>query len=326
MIKKLTAILMTLTMCIGMTACSSTSDKEQVTVYTSVPQDLADEFKAKFEEKNPEVNVNIYRATSNEILTKLQTEADSGQVSGDVLWVADFASADSLKELNLLEKYTSSEDAAIDATYKDADGYYYGSRLINMVLAYNTQINAPKSWNDLTSKALANKVGVPSVNSGSAFQYVGVMSENKDFGWDFFEKVKKNGALQFKANKDVLQRIATGEILAGPVLDYMVTDMKAQGSPVDFVVPQEGAIAVASPIAKIANCKNPALAEKFIDFTLSKEGQEILASMNTTPVRTDVKTSNNTLSIDNTKIMEDTKGYLSNSNEVKSKFTSIFGE
>lgn len=326
MIKKLTAILTICAMCIGMTACGKSSNKQELTVYTSVPQELADEFKAKFEEQNPDVNVNIYRATSGEVLTKLQTEADSGQVSGDVLWVADFASAENLKELNLLEKYTSSEDAAIDPTYKDADGYYYGSRLINMVIAYNTQIDAPKSWNDLTSKELANKVGVSSVNSGSAFQFAGVMAENEEFGWNYFEALKKNGALQFKANKDVLQRIATGELLAGPVLDYMVTDMKAQGSPVDFVVPEEGAVAVASPIAKIANCKNPELAEKFIDFTLSKDGQGILASMNTTPVRTDIETNENTLSLTNTKIMEDTKGYLTNSDEIKNKFTSIFGE
>ena len=342
--KRVLAMIMALVLCVGATACGASEEETaeagviteaaedagnysgEVTVYTSVPQDLADAFKAEFETKYPEVTVNIYRATSGEVLTKIKTESEGGQLAGDILWVADFSSAESLKELGLLESYTSKEDAAIDEAYKDAEHYYYGSRIINMVLAYNTAIEAPTSWADLTGEALKNKVGIPSVSSGSAFQYIGVMSENADFGWNYFEALKDNGALQFKANKDVLQRIATGELLAGPVLDYMVTEMKEQGSPVDFVIPEEGAIAVASPIAKLKECKNPELAELFIDFTLSKEGQEILVTLNTTPVRTDVETPDNVLSLAEMTVMEDGKGYLSNADEIKNNFNAIFGE
>ncbi len=330
MMKKLGLMLMTAFACASLVACGKADTNDgtsgEVTVYTSVPQDLADTYKKAFEEKYPDVTVNIYRATSGEVLTKLKTESEGGQVAGDVVWVADFSSAESLKNLNLLSKYTSSEDAAIDAAFKDADGYYYGSRIINMVLAYNTSIKTPESWNDLLSEELSGKVGIPSVSSGSAFQYIGVMAGNDAFGWDFFENLKANGALQFKANKDVLQRIATGEVLAGPVLDYMVTDMKNQGSPVDFVIPQEGAIAVTSPIAKLENCNNPELAELFIDYTLSKEGQEILVTLNTTPVRTDVETSENVLSLKDTVVMEENTEYLKQTDEIKNKFNAIFGE
>ena len=124
--RKFIAVL-TIVLCLFLVACGSqstsstdevTSEEEtttqeeysgEVTVYTSVPQDLADQFKIKFEEKYPDVTVNIYRATSGEVLTKIKTEAEGGQLSGDVLWVADFASAESLKELNLLDKYDSEE-------------------------------------------------------------------------------------------------------------------------------------------------------------------------------------------------------------------------
>lgn len=328
--KKLGLMLVTVLACVSLAACgkvaSSDGNSGEVTVYTSVPQDLADAYKKAFEEKYPDITVNIYRATSGEVLTKLKTESEGGQVAGDVVWVADFSSAESLKNLNLLAKYTSGEDAAIDAAFKDADGCYYGSRIINMVLAYNTSIAAPQSWNDLLSADLSGKVGLPSVSSGSAFQYIGVMAGNDTFGWKFFEDLKANGGLQFKANKDVLQRIATGEILAGPVLDYMVTDMKNQGSPVDFVIPQEGAIAVASPIAKLENCKNPELAELFIDYTLSKEGQELLVTLNTTPVRTDVETTENVLSLKDIVVMEENTEYLKQTDEIKNNFNTIFGE
>ena len=120
--KKITVLILALALCLGLTACSGGNEKAAVdgpsgtlTVYTSVPQDLADQFKSSFEDKYPSVTVNIYRATAGEVLTKIKTEAEGGQVSGDIVWVADFSSAESLKALNLLDKYTSTEDAAIDA-------------------------------------------------------------------------------------------------------------------------------------------------------------------------------------------------------------------
>lgn len=333
--KKFIALILALALCLSMAACSGNNNQAAaadgpsgtVTVYTSVPQDLADQFKSSFEDKYPGVTVNIYRATAGEVLTKIKTEAEGGQVSGDIVWVADFSSAESLKALNLLDKYTSSEDAAIDASLKDAEGYYYGSRIITMVLTYNTMMvsEVPASWKDLLSADFTGKTGLPSTSSGSAFQYIGVMSENPDFGWDYFQALKDNGGMQFKSNSDVLQRIATSEIWAGPVLDYMVTEMKEQGSPVDFVIPEEGAIVVASPIAKLANCKNPELAELFIDYTLSQEGQQILVNMNTTPVRTDVETPDNVLSLADITVMEDNKTYLTNAESVKASFAEIFG-
>ena len=330
--KKFLAIVLALVMCLGMAACGGSGaqdgSKGTVTVYTSVPQEMADAFKETFEDKNPGVTVNVYRATAGEVLTKVKTEAEGGQITADIVWVADFSSAESLKDLGLLAQYTSTEDAAIDASLKDAEGYYYGSRIISMVLAYNTMYmeTAPSSWNDMLSANLTGKVGMPSTSSGSAFQYIGVMSENPAFGWDFFNAFKSNGGLVFKSNSDVLQRVATGELYAAPVLDYMVTEMKDEGSPVDFVIPAEGAVVVASPIAKLANCPNPELANLFIDYVLSAEGQSVLVSLNTTPVRTDVETGENVMSLDEITVMEDAKGYLKTADEVKTQFNAIFGE
>ena len=309
---------------------AASEDKElsgELTIYTSVPQDMADTFQRAFQEKYPDITVNVYRATSGEVLTKMKTEKEAGQMSSDVVWVADFSSADSLKDIDLLAKYESPEGEFIADELKDAEGYYYGSRVINMVLAYNTQIEAPSSWNDLNSPELSGKAGVPSSSSGSAFQFIGTMVSNPDFGWKYFEDFKANGGMQFKANNDVLQRIASGEILAGAVLDYMVTDMKNQGSPVDFVIPEEGAIAVASPIALVNGCSNEDNAKAFIDYVLSEEGQELLASLNTTPARSGIEVPEGVLSLDTLKLMPSDMTYISeNSAEIKDQFNQLFGE
>lgn len=198
---------------------------------------------------------------------------------------------------------------------------------VSLTWCYNTAIQAPDSWKYLLSPEFFGQVGLPGVSSGSAFQFIGVLAGNVDFGWDYFRELKANGGMQFKANKDVLQWIATGEILAGPVLDYMVTDMKKQGFPVDFVIPTEGAVAVASPIAILNDCKSPELAALFIEYTLSQEGQELLVSMNTTPVRKGIETPDDVLSLDDITVMAENKEYLSgNTSEIKETFQSIFSE
>ena len=75
----------------------------------------------------------------------------------------------------------------------------------------------------------------------------------------------------------MLQKVATGELLLGVVLDFQVREMKEQGSPVDYVWPKEGAVLAPSPVAILAKGPNQAGARTLVDFLLSKEGQSKLA-------------------------------------------------
>ncbi|WP_249869184.1 ABC transporter substrate-binding protein [Oceanobacillus saliphilus] len=301
------------------------TEEEKITVYTSVPQDLVDEFKAAFEEAHPGKTVDVFRAASGELLAKLQAEHDADSVQADVVWVADFQSAEALKELGLLEQYESTEKDAVNSNLIDPEGYYYGSRIINMVLAYNTNVEAPASWNDLHNPAYEGKVGLPSVSSGTSFSFVGSLAADDNFGWEFFEKMRENGGKQYSNNQDVAERVVTGELAIAPVLDYMVTGMKLQGSPIDYVIPEEGLVMVASPIALVADSAAPETAKSFIDFTLSKDGQEIMSSQNVVSVREDVEASENVPSIGDVKILETDLDYLDAHNEeITAKFEEIF--
>lgn len=91
-------MMLALIFCLGVAACGS--DKTEETKETA--NDTAQAGTEDGESYSGEVTVNIYRATSGEILTKIKTEAEAGQLAGDVLWVADFSSAESLKEAGLL--------------------------------------------------------------------------------------------------------------------------------------------------------------------------------------------------------------------------------
>ena len=73
----------------------------------------------------------------------------------------------------------------------------------------------------------------------------------------------------------MLKQVAGGQKLYGVIVDYMPIREKAKGAPVEFVFPKEGVSAVSEPVAILKSTKNPDAARAFVDFLLSKEGQEL---------------------------------------------------
>jgi iron(III) transport system substrate-binding protein len=117
------------------------------------------------------------------------------------------------------------------------------------------------------------------LNSGAALIHTMTLAGNLKPGWGYYEALKDNGALAAGANGDILRQVATGEKLYGMIVDFMPIREKAKGSPVEFVFPSEGVSAVSEPIAILKGTKNPAAAQAFIDFLLSKDGQEVASRL-----------------------------------------------
>lgn len=257
----------------------------------------------------------------------MQTEQKAGAVSADVVWVADVTSGEDLKSHDLLMAYDSSEGKALPNDVKDPEGFWYGSRLINLVLAYNTQQvkEAPNSWKAFVDPKFSNKAAIPSTNAGSVLYGVGTLVQSKDFGWDFFKQAQQNGTVVVKNNNDAAGRVATGELHLAMVLDYIVKGMKDNGSPIDYAVPQEGVLTVTSPIAIAKGSKNTELAQLFLDFTISKDGQSMLAEQNVVPVRSYVETPEGVPTPDQLKRFPgEAKYVMEHRDEIKTNFENVF--
>jgi iron(III) transport system substrate-binding protein len=94
-------------------------------------------------------------------------------------------------------------------------------------------------------------------------------------GWKYYEALKENDAIAGGGNGDVLKQVAGGQKLYGVMVDYMPIREKAKGAPVEFVFPKEGVSAVSEPVAILKSTKYPDAARAFVDFLLSKDGQEL---------------------------------------------------
>ena len=124
--------------------------------------------------------------------------------------------------------------------------------------------------------------------SGAAAFMMSAYIERDDLGWDFFEKMQQNGLTAVRGNGAVLKSVASGENAYGIMVDFLAMNAKKDGSPIDFVFPEEGVTAVTEPVAITSTAKNVEDARKFVDFILSDEGQKLALSQGYLPARTSV--------------------------------------
>jgi iron(III) transport system substrate-binding protein len=263
----------------------------KITLYTSVPQNICDRLQSDFKTRFPGATLAVFRAGSSEVEAKLAAERQAGSIQADLVWVAEPSTYEDFKKQGLLMKFTPAEAKALPAEMKDTDGFYYAGRLINMVVAFNIKANPkPASWKDLLKPAYKGKIGFPTpASSGAAEAAVRTLADTAGFGWDYFKQFRANGGKQIKNNSVVQEQLSTGELLAGALLDFMMRDAKAKGSPVDYAWPSEGAVFIPSPIAVLQAAKNPEAAKAFVNYLISKAGQESMVKLgNFIPVRADV--------------------------------------
>lgn len=250
---------------------------ETLTIYTSQPQDQMTEVIAAFNEAHPDIEVELFRSGTTEVMAKLQAEFAAGGSPADVLLIADAVAMTQLKGEDRLMAYPEAPVDGIDAALLDADAMFFPTKLITTGIVYNTDLvtTPPTSWADLAEPEAAAQTIMPSpLYSGAAAIHVGTMVQQDQFGWDYFETLARNGAVAGQGNGTVLEAVARGEKAYGVLVEYMAMNAKAQGSPVDFVFPSEGVTAVTQPVAILAGTDAPEAARAFVDWQLSQAAQE----------------------------------------------------
>src|SRR5437773_3299688 len=253
-------------------AFAQAKSPSRVVLYTSVPQELATQFADAFMKKRPDIRVEIYRAGSTEVGAKIAAEREVGGIRADLLWLADAPIYYDLRKRGELFGYISPEAKAIPADLKDPKGLFTAGRLINMIIAVNTEVislkDAPKSWKEFPDHGKKAVMGNP-LYSGSNFVTVAAFVQ-KD-GWGWFERARSKGVAIVRGNSEAATALAGKEFGIAMTLDYIVAGLVKKGAPLATVWPSDGAISVPSPIAIIKGTKNPNGSKAFVDYVLSKE-------------------------------------------------------
>jgi len=300
----------------------------KLVLYTSQPDRDAQRTVEGFRKKNPGVDVEIFRSGTTEVMSKLMAEIAAGAPRADVLLIADALSMEKLKTAGELKAYPEADVRELPPDAYDKAKTYFGTKIITTGIIVNRQATMkPASWKDLLKPEAKGQVALPSpLYSGAAAIHMAALRGDPALGSDFYDKLAKNGGVALRGNGAVLNAVAGGQKMYGIIVEFMALNAKAKGSPVDFVFPVEGVSIVTEPTAILRNTKNLEAAHAFVDFLLSKEGQELAVSQGYFPARKDVKPPPGFPDVASLKILPvDISALEKQDEQNKKRFAELFG-
>jgi molybdenum ABC transporter molybdate-binding protein len=128
----------------------------------------------------------------------------------------------------------------------------------------------------LGTKPVELVIGVDTVPIGKYTRQI-FENANDGYGQDFSERVTANVVSEETNTREVAQKISLGEGQAAVVYRTDVTESIADQVEV-VEIPEEYNVKAFNYAGVVSNAQNPELAQEYLDFILSPEGQEILQS------------------------------------------------
>ena len=298
-------------------------------LYTSESDDDVNLLSEDFMRRTPGATVKIFRAGSGPVEAKIEAEMQAGRIQADVIWFADMAFFQNLARKGLMLPYSPPAAGSVPRLFHYQGNQYHEVRLIFDVLGINTrQVKfRPTSWWDLTLPRYRGRAGMPSpFVSGAAFGHVGTFAALPEFGWRFYDKLAENKAVVLRSNGDVIQKLASGEVSVAQIVDFFVRAARAQGSPVDYIVPKEGAVLVPTPVGIIKGTPNRSAAEAFVNYLYTPDAQRLFVTRSYIPVRPGIPGPPDTPEAAQMKVIRPDLDYIdAHREEIKQRFTALFG-
>jgi iron(III) transport system substrate-binding protein len=263
----------------------------ELLLYTNPTGDITDAIVAAFEQKYPDVKIKVTQADSSDLARRISEESSAGRHTVDVVETTTGVLGE-LSNSGLLSKFSSPEESAYDPdAVRD---YYVGVRESYLGLGYNTDAvkpdEVPKSLDDLLDPRWHGKINLPT--SATGVRWIAALELTR--GQEFVSKMAQQEIRgQNVSGRALADLIVSGEVELSPTIyNSHVSVSKGEGAPIAWQ-PIEPVIAVPTALAVAANSPNPHASMLYIDFALSKAGQEIYKSKGYDSARTDIGSGNN---------------------------------
>jgi iron(III) transport system substrate-binding protein len=172
----------------------------------------------------------------------------------------------------------------------DAKGYWSTVYLNTLVLGYNTKVisrnDLPKTYDDLLKPQYKQKFIIDIENHDV---FVALSQEwGQEKAINYFKGLAKQEPVFLRGNTNRANFVSVGERAMTFVYAQVIERMKQTGAPVDWI-PLEP-VAVELNVAMLsAKAAHPNTAKLFIDYLISKDGQEFLKTFRRIGPRKDVK-------------------------------------
>jgi iron(III) transport system substrate-binding protein len=259
--------------------------------YTSTSIEDAKALFEAFNKKYPFIRTEFFRAGSARLFNRILNEARAGKVLFDLVAVRGLETHQLVKA-GFFQPYVSPESAAYPPGFKDPKGLWVDYFDAYNVIGYNTKLvpkaQAPKAWEDLLDPRWKGKIAMDE----EMYSWYGAMTQRwgREKAQRFMKALAKQD-IQLRSGQTLIaQLMAAGEFHMGMVLAHRIEKMKEQGAPVEWVTTLDPITVSLHPIGIAAKAPHPNSAKLFIDFILSKEGQQLVLAIDRTPARPGIDT------------------------------------
>lgn len=259
--------------------------KGRLVVYCSATNIMCEQETKAFEEKY-DVKTSFIRNGSGSTFAKIEAEKNNPQA--DVWYGGTLDPQSQAGEMGLLEAYRSPNVDQIVERFQDpakvkgnlTSAIYMGilGFGVNTERLAKLGIEMPKCWKDLTDPRLKGEVQISDPQSaGTAYTAIATFVQlwGEDEAFKFFKDLHPNISQYTKSGVTPSQNTARGETTIGVGFLHDYALQKQNGAPVEMVVPCEGTGYELGGVSIIKGARNIDNAKLFVDWALSKEGQEL---------------------------------------------------
>ncbi|MGD9545811.1 MAG: ABC transporter substrate-binding protein [Methylocystis sp.] len=260
------------------------ADNGTIIVVTSFPEELTTRYEREFERRHPQIHVQFVWKQSRDALAELSKPEQGG---ADVYWAPAPANFARLRDSGAFRKI--SVDRAANPgrlgvqQLSDPAGFYeaydvagYGV-VANPAALAEAKLSAPRAWRDLAAPQYARRTAMPiasKVGFSPALYDILLQSEGWDAGWRLLSEMAGEATL-LESGFAPTGAVREGKAALALTIDFIAEIARANGAPVEMIYPERTAFLPAH-VAMAAGSKHVVAAQAFVDFLLSKDGQQLL--------------------------------------------------
>lgn len=289
--RKIAAVLLSAAMSLSLVACSNDTTgqgeelEDTLVIYTTHGEDLLEKVSDEFT-KETGVNVEFINL-KGELADRVRSEKDNPQA--DIMFGGDTSTYMQLKEEGLYEKTQPSWKDELNGSFKDSEGYWYGTIKTPVMMFYNSELlsadKAPKDWSDLTKEEYKDMIVTRDSLSSSMRSTVSSLinyytnTKSEDEAFDYLEDLNTNIKNYYNSGSVMYQAVGKKEAaISIAVLSDIIDNKENNNMPLEIVDAKSGSVVITDCVAAIKNAPHPKAAQAFVDFVGSAKVQSMIAN------------------------------------------------
>jgi iron(III) transport system substrate-binding protein len=262
----------------------------ELTIYSGRREPLFQPVVDLFEEETG-IDVSVKYGGTTELGAALLEE--SGNPQADVFVGTGADSAEALREMGAFDTFESEVLTDVPEGYRSSDDTWVGISGRSRIIMYNSElveedeIPLPDSVFDLTEETYEDHIAIASTLDAEVTAWVSALRLflGDEEAQAYLEDLQDNGIEVLRNHTEVRDAVGRGETAFGLVNHYYYELEKAEGSPVAAIYPDQaedemGILVNVVAAAIVRDARHREEAERFMEFLLSPEAQELFAATN----------------------------------------------